>query len=253
MLKRWRHRIVALGTVVALLMAALTASAVAGSFPFTKATNPAGYQKFLVYMANGTYDPDDPNYTPPTGEFFQKQIMGRSDAQIADQRAQALAFFKQRFGLDPANGDVEITPFMFDPRNNYRAYVVGGETVPSTGWVVRDGGFNATVTTDTVLHGTYGGAAGKTVPAGTSVVFGDYNIDRRNRGGHSQPPLLLHYQSQQPISVPDQDGIQHFRCELIDPVTGQHGVAQGVIAPPRDAGGNQIQVGIRNVITFPGY
>jgi hypothetical protein len=78
--------------------------------------------------------------------FFQKQIMHRSDAQIAEEQAKALAFFKQRFGLDPANGDVSISMFMFDPRNNYRAYVVSGEAVPSSGWVVRDGGWNATVT-----------------------------------------------------------------------------------------------------------
>ncbi len=251
MLKRRRH--VTLAIVGALLMGALAASAAAGGLPFTKAANPAGYQKFLVYMANGTYDPNDPTYTAPSGEFFQKQIMHRTVAQIADQRAQALAFFKQRFGLDAANGDVEISMFMFDPRNSYRAYAVGGETVPSTGWVVRDGGFNATVTRDTVLHGTYGGAAGKPVPKGTAVVFGDYNIDRRNPGGKSRPPLLLQYQSEFPISVPDQDGVRNFRCELIDPVTGEHGVAQGVIAPARDAGGGQIQVSIRNAITFPGY
>ena len=44
-----------------------------------------------------------------------------------------------------------------------------------------------------------------------------------------------------------------FRCELIDPETGQHGIAQGVVAPPRDAGNGNVQVSIRNVITFPGY
>ena len=63
----------------------------------------------------------------------------------------------------------------------------------------------------------------------------------------------MHYQSELLISVPDQDGVRNFRCELIDPVTGKHGIAQGVIAPPRDAGGGQIQVSIRNVITFPAY
>jgi hypothetical protein len=246
-------RRVTLAIVGVLLTGTLAASAIAGGLPFTKAANPAGYQKFLVYLANGTYDPNDPSYTAPTGEFFQKQIMGRTDAEIAEQRAQALAFFKQRFGLDPANGDVAISMSMFDPRNEYRAYVVGGETVPSTGWVVRDGGFNATVTRDTVLHGTYGGAAGKPVPTGTAVTFGDYNIDRRGPGGHSRPPLLLHYQSQFPISVADQDGVRTFRCELIDPVTGQHGIAQGVIAPPRDAGNGEIQISIRNTLTFPGY
>ncbi len=44
-----------------------------------------------------------------------------------------------------------------------------------------------------------------------------------------------------------------FRCELIDPETGNHGIAQGVVAPARNAGNGNIQVSIRNVITFPGY
>jgi hypothetical protein len=77
--------------------------------------------------------------------------MHRTDAEIAQQQAMALAFFEQRFGLDPANGDVNIS------------------------------------------------------------------------------------------------------CELIDPQTGQRGIAQRVVAPPRDAGGGKVQVSIRNVITFPAY
>jgi len=110
------------------------------------------------------------------------------------------------------------------------------------------------VTKDTYLHGTYGAAGDKFVPAGTAVVFGDYNIDRTaGTSGQSTKPLLIDYQSEFPITVPDRDGVITFRCELIDPETGQHGIAQGVVAPPRDAGNGNIQVSIRNVITFPGY
>ena len=251
-MKRLSPRKLALVLTALLLIVAGSAAGAAG--PIGTSATPDGYQKFLVYMANGVYDPNDPNYTAPDGLFFQKQIMHRTDAEVADQQAKALAFFKQRFGLDPANGDVSVSMFMFDPRNNYRAYVVGGEAVPSSGWVVRDGGWNATVTKDTYLHGTYGGTAGKFVPAGTAVVFGDYNIDRTaGTSGASTTPLILHYQSEFPITVPDRDGVITFRCELIDPLTGQHGIAQGVIAPPRVAGGGKIQVSIRNVITFPAY
>jgi hypothetical protein len=121
------------------------------------------------------------------------------------------------------------------------------------GFVVRDGCFSAVVPKDTTLHGTYGGAAGKNVPAGTSVVFGDYNIQRTaGNSAETTEPLILHYQSELPISTPNADGVQTFRCELIDPATGQHGVAQGVIAPPRDAGNGNVQVSVRNVLTFPG-
>ena len=251
-MKRLSRGKLALALTALLLIVAGTAAGAAG--PIGTSATPDGYQKFLVYIANGVYDPNDPNYTAPDGMFFQKQIMHRTDAQIAQQQAMALAFFKQRFGLDPANGDVRVDMFMFDPRNTYRAYVVGGEAVPSSGWVVRDGGWSATVTKDTYLHGTYGGTAGKFVPAGAVVVFGDYNIDRTaGASGTSTTPLLLHYQSELPTGIPDRDGVVSFRCELIDPQTGQHGIAQGVIAPPRDAGGGKIQVSVRNVITFPAY
>jgi hypothetical protein len=61
--------------------------------------------------------------------------------------------------------------------------------------------------------------------------------------------LIIHYWSALPILPANGDGIRTFRCELIDPASGAH----GVIAPPRDAGNGNIQVSIRNVITFPGY
>ena len=65
----------------------------------------------------------------------------------------------------------------FDPRNNYRAYTISGMEVPSPGFLVRDGGWNLTIGPySEVLHGTYGGAAGKLMPAGAAMVFGNYNI-----------------------------------------------------------------------------
>lgn len=253
-MRRFSRRTLALAGALAVLALASIGAAAGGALPIGKSATPASYQKFLVYMANGTHNPNDPNYQAPDGRFFQKQILHRSDAEIAQQRADALAFFKERFGLDPANGVVAFSSFMFDPRNNYRASVIGGESVPTAGFVVRDGGFNATVTKDTYRRGSYGGAAGIWVPAGTSVVFGDYNI-LRTAGTSGQPvtSLILHYQSQTPIRLPNADGAQTFRCELIDPATGQHGIAQGVIAPPRDAGNGNIQMSIRNVITLPAY
>ncbi len=251
-------RAAVLGVLVALISAT---SALASYADGGRSATPAGYGKFLVYIANGVYDPSDAGYVPPTGMDFQKQVMHRTDAEIAEQEMLARAFFKERFGLDEANGDVMIMPFQFDPRNDYRAYVIGGERVPARGLVVRDGGFMAQITRDTVLHGTYGGVTGKPAGAGTAAVFGEYNIlrvasSRRGpaRGAARRPaPLILHYQSELPIGLPDIDGVQNFRCELIDPETGAHGIAQGVIRAPRAVGSGLVQVSIRNVITFPGY
>ena len=126
--------------------------------------------------------------------------------------------------------------------------------MPRAGFSVRDGGFNLTATSDTVFHGTYGGAADKPVAAGTTVTFGDYSILHAGaKGKQFAPPLLIHYQSEFPIGPANGDGVRTFRCELIDPDTSVHGIAQGLIAPPRDAGSGRIQIGIRNVITFPAY
>lgn len=133
---------------------------------------------------------------------------GRSDAEIEQDRANAIEFFQQRFGIDVVdNENVMFTSFTFDPRNEYRAYVVAGRDVPPEGWVVRDGGWSVAVTNPDGL--TLGGEyEGVQVPQGSMMVFGDYNIDVPG-----EDPIIIHYQSGGPI-IPTDQGIQ-FHCELI--------------------------------------
>jgi hypothetical protein len=213
-------------------------------------------------MADGLYDPNDPSYTAPNAQEFQRDVMQRSDAEIAQDRADAIAFYNQRFGLnlvDPG-GDlfapfttddgVMFTPFYFDPRNEYRAYVVSNEQVPSSGWVIRDGGWSASITNPDgyTLGGEFDGIH---VPQGTMFAFGDYNIQRTLPGGREIEPLLIHYQSGGPI-IPnaDQNGGMFFRCELFSEEFGE-GLAQGIVAPQMLPDG-RIHQNIRNVVTFPG-
>ena len=93
---------------------------------------PQGFRKYLVYMQNGVIDPSSP--APDTGEFFQTEVMQRSPAEIEADRQAAIAYFRQRFGLDFSGGDTDgpasFGPFMDARRNNYRAYTVSGENVP---------------------------------------------------------------------------------------------------------------------------
>jgi hypothetical protein len=219
---------------------------------------PDGFDKFLVYMAAGVYDPDEPN--PLTPEVFQREIMGRSDEEIAQDRAAAIAFFNERFGLnltDPGglftsftvNG-VRFASGTFDPRNEYRAYVVSEERVPSSGWVVRDGGWSASVVDPEGI--TLGGEfAGVHVPQGTAFAFGDYNILRTLPSGKEIEPILIHYESGGPI-IPNADkaGGFMFRCDLISEEFG-HGLAQGIVAGVTLPDGS-FQQNVRNVLTFPG-
>jgi hypothetical protein len=169
--------------------------------------------------------------------------MGRSDAEIEQNRADALAFFAQRYGLDPeAQDGLEFADFMLDPRNEYRAYVVSGETVSSEGWVVRDGGWRLEVTApDGVTLG--GEFEGTHMSQGSFLVFGDYNIDIPNG-----EPIIIHYESGGPI-IPTEEGMM-FRCDLTHPEWGE-GLAQGISAPQTLEDG-RTHANIRNVLTFPG-
>lgn len=204
---------------------------------------PDGFDALLVYLASGVYDPNDPDYTAPDGDFWQREIMGRTDAEIEQYRADAVEFFKQRFGIDPTTSeDVAFTSFMLDPRNEYRAYVVSGRDVPSEGWVVRDGGWTVAVMNPDGL--TLGGEyEGVHVPQGTMMVFGDYNIEVPG-----EEPIIIHYQSGGPI-IPSDQGIQ-FHCELFSEELGS-GLAQGISAGAVQEDG-LFHANVRNVLTFPG-
>jgi len=132
----------------------------------------------MVFMMNGIFDPSTP--TEDTAEFYQKTVRGRNDLEIAEHRAEAAEYFLEQFGLDfrfnDVDGGVSFFGFMDARRNNYRAYTISGERVPSSGVLV-DGGdwmFSVTDPNGVRLHGRYGGTEGLWVPVGTSGVFGEY-------------------------------------------------------------------------------
>jgi hypothetical protein len=87
------------------------------------------------------------------------------------------------------------------------------------------------------------------------VVFGDYNIadvgPGRGNGKDTnvRPPILIHYESTDPI-VPNPylSGI-FFQCRLISAEFGT-GLAQGISIPHMKNG--KTVANIRNILTFPG-
>lgn len=248
-------------TGIAILSVSLVVAGVSqvGAGGASGAPTPVGFDRYLVYMANGVFDPEEePNFLP--GEIFQQEIMGRTPAEVAEQEALAREFFDGRFGLIEEEGVVEFNSFTFNPANNYRAYTVSGERVPAEGWVVRDGGFSAVVVAEDGV--TLGGEfAGTHVPQGTMVVFGDYNIlvtgPGRSGEHRDQREIILHYRSGDPLIV-DRFGVMHFTCGLVDSETDLgisaddwDGMAQGVVRPPEPQADGTVKVSIRNVLTFP--
>lgn len=120
---------------------------------------PEGFEKSLVYMMDGEYDPNDTSGLPD-GDTFLREIMGLTEEEIRAELGRAEAFFRDRFGLDFTDVEavdgvktiegatLDTRGFMLDPRNEYRAYVVSGESVPAEGWVVRDGGWMVNIQDD---------------------------------------------------------------------------------------------------------
>jgi hypothetical protein len=222
-------------------LAARNASAAGCAVP-----TPAGFRKFLVYMAEGNAGSiTDSKFVLA----FQREVYGRNRQQVAAYAREAMQFFLERFGLDftsatapTVTGPWEIDGAVmqgsvFSPANGYTAYVVSEEQVGPRGWIVRDSSFNAVLTKDQTLHGTWGGSAGKPATSGAAMVFGDYNIKVDQPGGRT---IQIHFESGSPISR-NIDGEFHFVCDLAHPEWGA-GHARGVGTPDG---------GVRNVLTFP--
>ena len=232
------------------LLASPAASGLAASGGRCTVPTPAGFRKLLVYIAEGSAGSiTDTDFVLA----FQREVYGRDEAAVVAYSVQAKEFFLERFGLD-FRGVTAPTPTgpweidgarlqgsVFSPGNGYTAYVVSEERVGAEGWTVRDSSFNVVLTEDQVLHGTWGGAAGKPAAAGAAMTFGDYNIkvDRLGRSERGET-IQIHFESGSPI-VGDVDGAFHFICDLAHSVWGA-GHARGVVSPDG---------GVRNVLTFP--
>ncbi|MDQ2987270.1 MAG: hypothetical protein M3R13_11245 [Armatimonadota bacterium] len=212
---------------------------------------PQGFIKYLVYMAEMRLNGEPLLLKGPADvDVFQRAIMGRSPAQIAQNKAAAEAFFLQRYGLDftqtaPNAMGVEsisgamLSGFRLNPKANYRAYTISEERVPGQGWEVRDGGWSVVLEGDQLVFGEYGGASGKLVKDGAMIVFGDYNIAADRPGRHNDRPIIIQYFSGSPI-IADMDGVTSFVCDVAHPQWGA-GKARGLVEGRT----------IRNVVTFP--
>jgi len=207
---------------------------------------PDGYEGFMVFMATGSIPVTDSFFLD--GAFFQETIMGRSPAEIEQNRADALAFFSSQFGIADASNDPDLAFFSFyvDPRIEYRAYVISGERVPTSGYEVHDGGWIALVTNPDgiTLGGEY---PGREVPVNTVFSFGDYSVERTQNGWGPQPdPLVVHYQCNHPLVFTFSGG-EVFDCALESDEFGD-GLGQGVTTPLVEDG--VLMPNGRTVLTF---
>lgn len=153
-----------------------------------------------------------------------------------------------------------ITKETGDTESSYTGTNASGETVDEDGANVRDGGYIACVTAEkTTLGGDWGDSreaagASKTVPRGTFLLWGHYNIKFE-----IGDPIIIHYTSGPPV-VPNPDAFT-FTCDLTHDDWAE-GLANGVIIAdptfdPTPPPGEPCALGSgpvhsRNVLTFPG-
>lgn len=226
------------------------------AYAATVARTPQGFDKTLVYIMAGRYNSTIPPAEGDLTTWFHETIMNRTEAEILAEKNAAWDYFKATFGENIPE------PFAFgvDPRNEYRVYYISGEDVPSEGWVVRDGGFRSDVLPGGMyLNGTWGDpdgdGNGTWVPEGSFIVFGDYNIDAQGPGESGNrsvfaEPIIIHYESAEPILPDPINNVVAFRCTLSGP--WGEGIAQG-ISKLIDEGDGVVQANTRNILTFPPF
>jgi hypothetical protein len=254
----WRtRRGVATALVAAMVVAfALVASGTgAGANGQSRAVAavPDGFQQYLTFMAQPREVAEPTVVDYDSFKAFQAEVWGRDQAAIDAFRAEAVAFYAERFGLDFSNADIAedgsqtidgatLVPSFVAPETEYRAYTIGGRWTPPEGYVVRDSSFNVMLTPGTVLHGEYGGAAGRVAADGGLLAYGDYNIliPGPGRSGNDET-IEIRFSSTGPI-VANADGVMTFVCDLESEQWGS-GQARGIVTGSNGE--------IRNVLTFP--
>jgi len=222
---------------------------------------PAGFDGFLVYMANGVYDPSVQSPQPGLenceglfcdGGYFQRDIMGRSEYQIQQKKQEAKDFFRTRFGLDVEDpalaGRIVFTSFMTRPNWDYRAYVMDSKT-RAEGWKVRDGGYNVRVI-DPAGIDLGGEFLGRHAPFNSVMFSGEYNILLKDRQEGEDKELVIEFRSATFHQIND-DGSVMLRCELYNKELGSGYAIVTLDNIVRKDG--LVQGRGRNVLTFPPF
>lgn len=101
----------------------------------------------------------------------------------------------------------------------------------------------------TTLHGDWGGSAGRWVPEGSAIAFGDYSIKVETLDGPDRPPIVMSYKAVEPVLQALNGATTPLvNCEFFSPEFGQ-GQGYGVSVMRMRADGKVHQL-VRNVLTF---
>ena len=203
-----------------------------------------------------------PPFVPdPELTFFRNDLKFREN-EIQHTIDDAIQFFNSSFGLDFSEsvqneqyervlgnakmGPVRTTPEAYSGSYvNVNTWLRSGSTRTNC-YLVRNGVFGVVFSDTTLLHGSYGGDAGKPVGVTDNIVYGYHLID-----GCQQSPLVIQRQSATPLRFEPVDGISVFTHDLYSRVLG-YGKAHGIITfRPDPDDPNYVRYTARDVLTFP--
>lgn len=204
-----------------------------------------------VYEVNIQYIHD--HVLAPGQELFVAMDAARNTQTY---REAAYGFIEDHIGVsfDPNDPNPQLTPggeILMQPSQltvDYQVYSWDVQNqhqwrhqVPLTNAHFKDDGYLAIFLQDTLVYGSWGGAAGRLVPAGSIVLFGEYRVfDHQDR-----LITTIQYQSSDP-ATPNPFGYVNITCDVFSDLWGQ-----GVVYGLSDSGVNpERHITTRNVMTF---
>ena len=98
---------------------------------------------------------------------------------------------------------------------------------------------------DIVLHGSYGGAAGRLTPAGSNIAYGEYNVAVPGK----VEPIVIQFESPMPMLYDPHMGMV-VDCDLHSAQWGD-GKAYGMQGMAMSQPDGKVVMPTRNVLTFP--
>ena len=230
-----------------------------------KADAPDGYTGYITYIGNGEAGLDSLNFVdigPEAITCFQ-DVLGRDQAEIGQHLQDAISWSQMNMGLtvtpldgqgNPVNPNASAWALPYSLRSDVgvRAYVVSGEKVPSSGWQVRDCGWQIVCVNPNgcPLSNDF---AGQNLNPGSGFAYGDYviladksgNDDDKGKGKKDKKFVLPFT----PAALVDQIGSKVYFTWNIESEDFGTCVAQGMINPKIDINAGTVKHNIRNTIT----
>ena len=186
-------------------------------------TDSAHVTPYGLFMADGVFDPADPDYIPPTFDAFFTDTLGWEASEIEVTRTEAKQFFADSYGVDVdalvSEGRLQWLEYRVDPRSNYRVYALPDRPVQPEGWPIEEIAFSAIAIdpTGVPLGGPYAGINFAPGPIGA---FGFYHFDALAPDGSFDEAVTIAYHTDG-VMATSLDGRNLLYCVMDSPQIGQ--------------------------------